>query len=480
MESMLDPWQFRLSRVSSPNAISVGKRFLETGDGLNVLPITDNNGSGMGLLLGFPIDLSKKEMVHGSYIAPSNYEGNPDEFADEVFEELGGRFLWIFEADGISRIYVDCSAQVPCVFDKENQLIGSTAHAILTDEEYERRFDRELYAVLDVEKEGWFPGGLTAHHGIERVLPNHYLDLSRFETKRHWPTSDIDTSADPHKNVTEIITLVQNQIEAVTKESKKAGLALTAGRETRMLLACARGMIEQIDFVTVVGTDGHTTDTVIARKIARDLSLNHTELPRISAEPHKVTQYMRRGGHCIGDANAIYHPSVHPISRSHIFIGGAGGEVARAFFWKKSDDKHTELTADSILNRLGLPKHPRLLASVEKWRSGIGSDDAEMVLDLLYIENRMGPWYGAQFYNDPTLVRLAPLVTRKAIRLMTSLPAEWKLEQRITESALEAAWPELKRYPFNSLGKGADFLMKIQKVYKNPSLILKKIRRMRN
>ncbi len=90
----------------------------------------------------------------------------------------------------------------------------------------------------------------------------------------------------------------------------------------------------------------------------------------------------------------------------------------------------------------------------------------------------MGPWYGAQFYNDPNLIRLAPLMTRQTVRMMLQLPEEWKRDQRLTNAVLNFAWPELKHYPFNSLGKGQDFLIKLQKIYQNPSVILKKLRKL--
>src|SRR6056297_884554 len=162
MKPELDDWQFRMSKHPSPNATKIGDYFLETGAGINKVSVEDTDGISVGMLVGFPISLSQSRMLHEHYKLPFSLGDNTEDFVEKVFEDLGGKFLWMFFTKTIARIYVDCSAQIPCVYDKDTYFVGSTAYALLNDVEYQKRFDQDLYDFLKVEKDGWFPAGLTA------------------------------------------------------------------------------------------------------------------------------------------------------------------------------------------------------------------------------------------------------------------------------------------------------------------------------
>ena len=350
------------------------------------------------------------------------------------------------------------------------------------EDAYWDRFDRDLYDRLGVAREGWFPAGLSAHRGVERLLPNHYLDLHDWSVRRHWPGAEITVANNPMDIVEELVALIHTQLSALSRGPKEIAQALTAGRETRMLLACARPVVEQTLFTTVAGPDRHECDTRMARRIAGDLGLRHREVARVEASPAQRELFVRRGGHCVGDTNALYHPSVWPLAEKHVLVGGLGGEIGRAFLWQASDTPDMTVSTSRIIGRLGLPKLDALTTRIDAWLAGLPRDltggNAFSVLDLAYIEQRMGPWYGVQFYCDPTLVRLAPLMTRRAVELMLSLPPDWKRSSRLYDEIIARNWPELGHYPYNSLGVWRDGINKARKAIQNPRIILKKLRKL--
>ena len=476
----LDKWQYSLTEQRQPGGIPLGKFWLRLGAGMGVFPLMDAEKRPVGMILGFPIDLDARRMLDGPWQAPGTWGADRDGFIHQTLWALGGRFLLIFTADGDDlRLYPDCTAQVPCVWDATARIAASTAHAFLDEAEYEARLDRPLLDKLGVEGEGWLPAGLTAHRGVTRLLPGHYLDLQTFTAHRFWPKGPIPQTTDTDAVIDETVVLLQAQMEAVIHSTKRLGLGLTAGNETRVLLACARPYLDRIDTVTVVGQDRHTTDTVIARRIARDFGIRHLELPRREATPAQYQQFVRRGGHCNADSNAHFHTSVWPIADSHIFIGGIGGEVGRGFFWRPADQADTPVTADGLGGRFGLPQTPELTEALDCWITGLPPVDTFGILDLAYLENRMGPWYAVQLCCDPTLLRIAPLFTFRGCELMLSLPPDWKRDSRLGREIIAKLWPELLRYPFNSLGLWRDALVKLQKIVKNPTLLVKKLRKMR-
>lgn len=476
----LDGWQYRLSRDESPGDLAIGPLWLSVGSGLPVIRVTDSAGLSVGILLGFPIDLARQYLISDAWQAPVQSDVDPDAFSRDMLRGLGGRFLWIQTVGGTHRIYPDCSGQVPCVYDRVAGTAGSTAYALLDEGEYDRRFDGASFNRLGIDGEGWFPAGLTAHHGINRLLPNHYLDLHIWEVRRFWPLADLTVTDDPAATVNKIIDIVRCQFEALLGGPKRLALALTAGHETRMLLACARPYLKDIDFVTVSGGDRHEVDTVLARHIARDLGLNHITLPRIMATKEQRERFIFHGGHCNADTNSWFHPSVWPIAKTHNFVGGLGGEVARAFLWSKKSQVNTKLTASILIGRLGLPETEQLITSFNSWLNEMPPCEVGQALDLVYLEHRMGPWYGAQFCCDPTLVRLAPLLTFDVIELMLRLPQDWKLTDRLGHAIIEKLWPELERYPYNSLGRWKDMMVKVQRVVADPRIVLKKLRKLRS
>ena len=477
----LPPWQFQLSKEASAGARPLGAFFLRLGDGIPVVDVTDAAGSPQGVLVGFVIDLERKHLLKDgeTYRSLTARGQDPDAFAESLLEELGGAFVWLWIAEDVARIYPDCGATVPVVWDEGLSRAGMTATAILDDEAYQERFDHGLYDRLRIGKDGYFPAGLTTHQGVKRLLANHMLDLSDWSTRRFWPKGPIPTVPDPEAAVDDIIALVRAQLEALLASDRKVGQALTAGHETRMLLGIAKPFIKDMDFITVVGSDRHAMDTIIARKIANTMGLTHKELPRVRGTAEARERFIRRGGHSMVDSNSWYAPSVHPIAESHWFIGGLGGELARAFFWHESDTSEVEITPERLLNRFGLPQEPVLRDALAQWLKDVPSDDALDILDLAYIEHRMGPWSGAQFPCDPTLMRFAPLYTRQGSTLMLGLPADWKRAEKMSSVAVARTWPELAQFPYNNAGLWVKIMDKSLRILKDPGLILRKLRKMR-
>ena len=77
-------------------------------------------------------------------------------------------------------------------------------------------------------------------------------------------------------------------------------------------------------------------------------------------------------------------------------------------------------------------------------------------------------------------MRLAPLLTFRTVELMIGLPPDWKRSDRLGHAVIARIWPELARYPFNSLGRWNDLLVRIRRLVSNPRLLIKKLRKMRH
>ena len=160
------------------------------------------------------------------------------------------------------------------------------------------------------------------------------------------------------------------------------------------------------------------------------------------------------------------------------FIGGLGFEIGRAFLWRAEDDAKTDLDGDGLRRRLGLPPVPRVTAALQDWRDALGRVDGLHLLDLAYIEQRMGPWAYAAFPSDPSVVRYAPAITRLSLDAMLSMPPAFRRDDRLGEALIARAWPALSDIPFNSEGWLRDKLRLVSRGLREPSTVIRKMRKL--
>lgn len=101
--------------------------------------------------------------------------------------------------------------------------------------------------------DAYYPFGITPHLDVKRLLPNHFLELGNFIEYRHWPKEEelsTRTSNNTKSTVAKIGQKLKSNISAVLTQYP-AYMSLTAGRDSRMLLAAAKDMTEEIEFFTM-------------------------------------------------------------------------------------------------------------------------------------------------------------------------------------------------------------------------------------
>src|SRR5690606_4644016 len=146
--------------------------------------------------------------------------------------------------------------------------------------------------------------------GVQRLIANHYLDLDNWVCVRHWPSEPIVREADPGRSIDMIVDETRAVIETVSKAGP-THLALTAGYDTRLLLACSKNLLGNVGFVTVDVIDGDL-DITRARELAERFGLRHKLLPYVEASPEQMEIWQRKVSHCITGSNLKMHPSMTP------------------------------------------------------------------------------------------------------------------------------------------------------------------------
>ncbi|PWK76878.1 hypothetical protein [Aminobacter sp. AP02] len=444
---------------------------------LETVEVVQRDGSRIGILLGTPIDPDERKVVVDRYVVDADIgETTSFDELDEIIEKhiyrLVGSFAFVLDVPQARRLYLDANGTKSAVYSATDHVAAATAALVLpTADIYFERLDRSLHAALRVDKDGWFPAGLTAHDGVKRLICNHYLDFDTWTCVRHWPRAPMMRDEDPEKAIDTIVDQARRAIVALSKAGE-TNLALTAGHDTRLLLACSKELRSDVGFVTV-GAPGAELDVKRARELSLRFGLRHQTLPYVEANSAQMQVWQKKVSHGITGSNLRLHPSVRPLEDT-IFVGGVGGEVGRGFLWLGSDD-HTKLDADGIITRLKLPLHPRLRLAVDAWLRPLRDLEGLLILDLAFMELRVSSWAFAQAYALPRYTEVNPLISRKSYQAMLSLPPSVRRNNGMIHSCVRSAWPETLDLPINKYGDWRDKYEKARDAVFDPRRALRKL-----
>ncbi len=454
--------QFVLTKEKSyiPDNWSVYQRthwWLAVHPSLPVIEVLGKNYSSLGYILGYPINLSG-ELISGPIHFPVDHTStNCIMKLESSLYELGGRFAAMFITHDSERFYLDPSGSLSAVFSLNDPIVASTTALIARFEDCEENL--ELNKAFDIpNKDRWYPFGLTPRKKVDRLLPNHFLDLIKWKPIRHWPAGEIPEDGNIQKSVSGIAAIVKNNIAAVAK-THPVYMALTAGRDSRMLLACARENQEHIHFYTIKRADTRgVLDNGIASRIAKERGLKHITLNFEQATESELNGWLFRTGNCVAGRTWQNVRTLKKLDSNRVNLMGLAGEVGRGRYWWLDDTESTPINLEDLVRRINfhgnrIPFVDEVLSRVKLWLESLPLKNTLTILDILYIESRIGCWAMPQQYGHvDSKFRYAPFSHRKIFEYMLSIPYEYryyKLNSRWVDLLIANQWPELLKIPFN-------------------------------
>lgn len=442
---------------------------------LPVSSLRTADGGAVGCIVGHLIELGAKRDTGGDVVLPvrsSDSSDRKESVINQFLGQVGGRFVCLFSDGDHQRLYLDTAGSLSCVYAASLQVVASTPGLFLNRESYYADMDHDLAAILDVSRGGWYPAGLTPHREISRLLPNHYLDLAHWRPVRHWPMKKIAPAASVEQKVSAIADILKAIIHAVARE-REVYLPITAGRDSRMLLACSRADMDRIDLVTFADSKDNV-DTYMVKRLERAHGLKVEYVPIVTATTEQSEQWYYEVGHCVGGRISEIHPTLNSLDRGRVIMPGFGGALAKGHYWRPRDQDDKAIGADQLLRRLNLPIHPVLHKAVSNWMEGVGNIGTFQMLDLAHIEHREGAWGGPQTYGQEQFVtHIYPMFHRGIFEDMISLPQEYRRTQRLHTDVIRREWPELLSLPFNRYSGVRHTLSTAKKALRLPGKLLR-------
>jgi hypothetical protein len=445
--------------------------------------VVTTGGENVGWLLGHAVARDGK-FVGQPIVVPSQPSG--DATCEEIVAGLSGRFLLLMLAGPNPRMYTDAFAMLAAVFARSARMVASTSSLIpVTDS---TPYEVAWIMATDVPyTNAMYPLGLTPRRGVERVLPNHYLDLEQWTLVRRWPKGDLAFDRDPSEAARTVAATASRTIDGIAA-AYPVQSPITAGRDSRLMLACSRNVAHQIEFFTAPfpGQLVGWRDVMISKRIAARIGLTHRVLPYRRPRRSDRLEWVQKTAGETGEVNGWRAlRTLKQLAADRVALSGWAGDIVRPIYWKGKPSDYVVTVAD-ILAICNVPPLPVFVSRAAQWLASLPTRNAITVFDLLLAEQRGGCWTGVITYAEDGYprARLAPLCNEEIIRTMMCLPESYRREMVFERDVIALMWPELLEFPFNEqvpLSRvGSLYFRGRQFASSNLNRVRRAIRRVRN
>jgi len=409
---------------------------------LEILPL-EISGAVAGYLIG--------HFHHGAL--PQNTETYAA-FENWLYDTIGS-YVALVNLEGGARLYLDPCGSLPAVYASDAKTIAANPD-LINDMPYDEALKKHA-AIGDF----FFPFGLTPKPNVSRLLPNHYLCLDNFTTCRHETIYSPTQTGSENESIEIIADHLAHNID-LTNRRYDCVLPLTAGRDSRTLLACSGAHKKSMSYFTSMIDDAARWDARVAHKIADTYSLNHANLEYDPPNEQERSLWLASTGYCVGGRASYNFKTIAVATKGKAVLMGLSGEAGRAYYGA-GVQHDTKIDGNFLLKKLGFQQHKFLLPSAVKWLEGLSGLNAQQIMDLFYIEIRLGCWAGPQMVAmGPALTRVLPYNHRAIFKEVQKIPYQKRKQEWIPDSIVRLKAPELCRIAY----KKPDPAMKLKKFVK--------------
>ena len=307
----------------------------------------------------------------------------------------------------------------------------------------------------------WY-GNESLDDRVEKLLPNHYLDIKEKQTGR------IPFFSNTFSDEIQIIKYTSSILRgtyASLVQRYQLRQPLTAGWDTRILLAASKSIRKKVQYYVFNNFDEMHADVRIPLSLSQKLGFNFKIIKPVSIRDDFLEKYKQEHilPRIVPKTAHIQHHFDCGYHQNTINISGNAAEIARCFYGYTG----RKITTDMLLTFSGYKKDiPYINEQIEKWYPD-AYQFAEIhgipLLDLFYWEQRMGNW-GAlfPFEQDIAIDELSPFNNKDLLYSFLQVKPSRRKSPNYPfyHRLLNYLWPEVLTEPINPEEK---FLQKIKK-----------------
>jgi hypothetical protein len=451
-----------VERLASWNQYAIGPALhLSAHPALNV---TQARGDGLSItLLGYILDPDAPDLDDAGIVGRMALAARPGISPIALTERFGGRWLLIIEEPDDIRIFAD-PAGLRQMFHTDAAATGALWAAsepgilaeILGLEISPEA--REFMASDNYTRyhEHYWPCDTSPYHEIRRLSPNHELSVRTGAARRFWPDKGFTPSA-PDEAAEVVGETLRGLITAMHARGPLA-VNLTAGLDSRMVLAAARPVAGDVVFTTAKKPDALESDPdlVISGRLAATLGLQHRVINAASELREEFRELYFSSNLLAHEKWAfLAQAGFDAFNGEKIGVTGHVAEVARRYYIgiKSGLEGEETFTPELLAGATDLGKHAFVVRAMERWMDGLGDVYNYDARDVLCWENEYGSWL-AQCQLEFLLVSketLSPFNCRRVLKAALSVDPGLRgaPDYPFFRSVIARLWPECLDLPIN-------------------------------
>jgi hypothetical protein len=312
-------------------------------------------------------------------------------------------------------------------------------------------------------REYWWPGDGSPYAEISHLLPNHWLDLGTGQVRRYWPEGNL--AERPLEEVIEKIAASLRGMLASAANRFELTLAITAGWDSRLVLAASKDIAHRISYMTVrqMGMrDNHPDISVPARLLPRLGLEHHVVRASLILDPDFIGTFKANAtlahDHYIPDAQAIL--KFYGLRKA--VISASVSEIARYGILQLTG-RSTPAELSETVYRTG--DNQFAIREIEKWFAGIGNIYNLDLETVFFWEQREGNWLaGNQLEFDTAWQEIIiPYNCRNLLIDMLSVRKRdrWAPRNMLYRRLIMHLWPDVLQEQVNPHRPRLKVLMRI-------------------
>jgi len=321
-----------------------------------------------------------------------------DEFLHEI-QGFSGRFVLLFNNKYSFIMTGDACHLRQMYFGtiEGNFVITSSIKLFLDYFNLELEMNNKKRELLNhpsyIQKEGAWYGDESLDDRLNKLLPNHYLDLLSKEIKRI-PLFPSQKFSNEDQIIEYAATIFNGTFTSLTQRYDYIIQSLTSGWDSRILLAASKKFKENIQFYVFNISSGVSSDVWVPKKLSEKLGFNFNIIEPEELRDDFLSVYEKEHifPRILPNTHNIQYLYDQYYENDVINVNGCATEIVRSFYGYTKG----KVSLDMLLTFTGyFNTSPYVSEQIEKWYKNsyqFAQDAGIPLLDLFYWEQRMGNW----------------------------------------------------------------------------------------
>ncbi|QRM28744.1 hypothetical protein [Microvirga sp. VF16] len=371
----------------------------------------------------------------------------------DTIDRYCGRHVIVYGRKDKPRIITDATGMRTVFYAADGGVVAS--HARLVEETLGGEIKR-----IELPSRYGFPGNHTPYVRTRLLTPNTLYDFVQAKVIRFWPRGPIKKLT-PQQATDAVLKRTTTALEKVAS-GKRVSLSITAGMDSRTVLALALHSGIRFDGYTYDRGKKTAIDCEVARELARVAGITYTIVHQPTSTPEELKEVLNRTTYSNHHRSVVAPMQRHFADRDVLIITANLLEIGR-FFYKGQAYSEKMPETPASMAELALTATNWSAQKIDGMR---GSENKSLIpeyfadfihdtdfnaargildsRDQFYWEHRMSAWHGMillerDFYADCFI----PFNSRSIFEALLGVPEADRRKSTVFKMLIEQCAPQL-------------------------------------